>query len=169
MPQSYLIFDFGANEEAAQQARHRIEGWKQAFRLDKKLLLKFERSEVETAADEKTKGEKTTAETTADRTKGDQVAATKASGERTKGEKPKAEKPKAEKTEEEQTRAVENNDNQHIRLIVRLDFSDHERLSHHRWLERIPTEEPFKDASPQIVRHGEAEFAPTAELFDSLT
>jgi hypothetical protein len=169
MPQSYLIFDFGANEEAAQQARHRIEGWKQAFRLDKKLLLKFERSEVETAADEKTKGEKTTAETTADRTKGDQVAATKASGERTKGEKPKAEKPKAEKTEEEQTRAEETNDNQHIRLIVRLDFSDHERLSHHRWLERIPTEEPFKDASPQIVRHGEAEFAPTAELFDSLT
>src|SRR3989442_513882 len=94
MPQSYLIFDFGANEEAAQQARHRIEGWKQAFRLDKKLLLKFERSEVETAADEKTKGEKTTDETTADRTKGDQVPATKASGERTKGEKPKAEKPK---------------------------------------------------------------------------
>jgi hypothetical protein len=169
MPQSYLIFDFGANEEAAQQARHRIEGWKQAFRLDKKLLLKFERSEVETAADEKTKGEKTTDETTADRTKGDQVPATKASGERTKGEKPKAEKPKAEKTEEEQTRAEETNDNQHIRLIVRLDFSDHERLSHHRWLERIPTEEPFKDASPQIVRHGEAEFAPTAELFDSLT
>ena len=169
MAQSYLIFDFGANEEAAQQARHRIEGWKQAFRLDKKLLLKFERSEVETAADEKTKGEKTTAETTADRTKADQVAATKASGERTKGEKPKAEKPKAEKTEEEQTRAEETNDNQRIRLIVRLDFSDHERLSHHRWLERIPTEEPFKDASPKIIRHGEAEFAPTAELFDSLT
>ena len=169
MAQSYLIFDFGANEEAAQQARHRIEGWKQAFRLDKKLLVKFERSEVETAADEKTKGEKTTAETTADRTKADQVAATKASGERTKGEKPKAEKPKAEKAEEEQTRAVETNDNQHIRLIVRLDFSDHERMSHHRWLERIPTEEPFKDASPKIIRHGEAEFAPTAELFDSLT
>ena len=170
MPQSYLIFDFGANEEAAQHARHRIEGWKQAFRLDKKLLLKFERSEVETAADEKTKGEKTTAEaTTAERAKGDEVPATKARGAKVEAEKTKAEKPKAEKTEEEQTRAVENNDNQHIRLIVRLDFSDHERLSHHRWLERIPTEEPFKDASPQIVRHGEAEFAPTAELFDSLT
>jgi len=164
MAQSYLIFDFGANEEAAQQARHRIEGWKQAFRLDKKLLLKFERSEVETAADEKTKGEKTTDETTADRTKGDQVPAAKARGPKAEGEKPKA-----EKTEEEQTRAEETNDNQHIRLIVRLDFSDHERLSHHRWLERIPTEEPFKDASPKIIRHGEAEFAPTAELFDSLT
>jgi hypothetical protein len=110
MAQSYLVFDFGTNEEAAQQARHRIEGWRQAFRLDRKLQLKFERQ-----APEKTNG----------------------------GEQ--------------------------IRLIVRLDFSDHERLSHHRWLERIPGEEPFKSASPQVVRAGEAEFDKTAELFDSLT
>ncbi len=109
MPQSYLIFDFGANEQAAQQARHRIEGWKQAFRLDKKMQLKFERSEPEK----------------------------KNGGER-------------------------------VRLLVRLDFSDHERLSHHRWLERIPAEEPFKDASPQVVRNGEADFDRTAELFDAL-
>ena len=109
MPQSYLIFDFGANEQAAQQARHRIEGWKQAFRLDKKMQLKFERSEPEK----------------------------KNGGER-------------------------------IRLLVRLDFSDHERLSHHRWLERVPAEEPFKDASPQVVRNGEADFDRTAELFDAL-
>jgi hypothetical protein len=109
MAQSYLIFDFGANEEAAQHARHRIEGWKQAFRLDKKMQVKFERQ-----APEKTDG-----------------------GER-------------------------------IRLLVRLDFSDHERLSHQRWLERIPSEEPFKEASPHIVRSGEAEFDKTAELFDSL-
>src|SRR5947209_14732075 len=52
-------------------------------RLDKKLLVKFERSEVETAADEKTKGEKTTDETTADRTKGDQVPAVVRSEEHT--------------------------------------------------------------------------------------
>ena len=167
MPQSYLIFDFGANEEAAQQARHRIEGWKQAFRLDKKLLLKFERSDVESAAGEKTEGEKVT--TAADKTKSGPVPSAKARGPKAEAEKTKAEKPEAGKTEEEQTRAEETNDNQHIRLIVRLDFSDHERLSHQRWLERIPTEEPFKDASPKIVRHGEAEFAPTAKLFDSLT
>ena len=37
MAYSFLIFDFGSNEEAAQQARHRIDGWKQGFRLDKKL------------------------------------------------------------------------------------------------------------------------------------
>ena len=109
MSQSYMIFDFGTNEEAAQQARHRLEGWKQAFRLDKKLLLKFERQ-----APEKTDG-----------------------GER-------------------------------IRLLVRLDFSDHERLSHHRWLERIPTEAPFKEAAQEIVRQGESDFEKTAELFDSL-
>ncbi len=110
MAQSYLIFDFGANEETAQQARHRIEGWRQAFRLGEKIQLKFERKQP-------------------DKTDG--------------GEQ--------------------------IRLIVRLDFSDHERLSHHRWLERIPAEEPFKHASPQVIRHGEAGFDSTSELFDSLS
>ena len=38
MHNSFLIFDFGADENAAQQARRRLDGWKQAFRLDKKLL-----------------------------------------------------------------------------------------------------------------------------------
>jgi len=27
MAQTFLIFDFGTDEEAAQKARHRIEGW----------------------------------------------------------------------------------------------------------------------------------------------
>ncbi len=109
MAQSYLIFDFGTNEEAAQQARHRIEGWKQAFRLDKRMQLKFERQEPE-KSDGKEK----------------------------------------------------------IRLLVRLDFSDHERLSHQRWLERLPAEEPFKSAAPQVVRSADGDFARTVELFDSL-
>ena len=43
MPQTFLVFDFGTNEEAAQQARHRLEGWRQAFRLGDKLKFKFER------------------------------------------------------------------------------------------------------------------------------
>jgi len=51
MAHSFLIFDFGTNEEAAQQARHKLEGWKQGFRLDKKILLKFEREETEAAED----------------------------------------------------------------------------------------------------------------------
>ncbi len=45
MAQSILIFDFGTNEEAAQQARHKVDGWKQAFRLGDKMLLKFHREE----------------------------------------------------------------------------------------------------------------------------
>src|SRR5712692_5334822 len=46
MSHTYLIFDFAENEDAAQHARHKLEGWKQAFRLDKKLLFKFERAEA---------------------------------------------------------------------------------------------------------------------------
>jgi hypothetical protein len=45
MAHTYLLFDFGTDEEKAQLARHKLEGWKQAFRLDKKLLYKFERAE----------------------------------------------------------------------------------------------------------------------------
>jgi len=116
MAQSFLVFDFGTDESLAQQARHRIEGWKQAFRLGKKLELKFERKEPE-----KTKGEKTGSDSS-----------------------------------------------EQIRLIVRLDFSDHERLSHQRWLDRIPAEEPFKSAKSEVIRQGEAEFEKTAELFDTL-
>ncbi len=131
MAQSYLIFDFGGNEEAAQQARHRIEGWRQAFRLDKKMQLKFER-QPEPSDD---------------------------------GE-PSAENKKTAKAKPAER---ESDAKERIRLFVRLDFSDHEKLSHQRWLDRIPAEEPFKDAAPQIVRVGAAEFEKTAELFDSLS
>jgi hypothetical protein len=126
MAQSFLVFDFGTNEELAQQARHRVDGWKQGFRLDKKLLLKFERSELP-------QGEE------------------KASGQ-SRRKKPA------------ETSAKEN-----IQLIIRLDFSDHERLSHQRWLERIPVEAPFKGAQSKVIRQNDAEFAGTAERFDSLS
>jgi hypothetical protein len=45
MAHTYILFDFGADEASAQQARHKLEGWKQAFRLDKKLQFKFDRGE----------------------------------------------------------------------------------------------------------------------------
>ena len=121
MAHSYLIFDFGTDEEAAQQARHKIEAWKQAFRLGSKILLKFERQE--------------------------------------------APEPDGGKSTKKQPDALAND---HIRILVRLDFSDHEKLSHQRWLERIPSEEPFKDALPQVIRPGEADFDKTDTLFDSL-
>lgn len=131
MAQSFLIFDFGSNEEAAQQARHTIERWKQAFRLDRKLLLKFDREEREEAAETK-----------------------EPSSKPTKKRKAKA--------------AEESGEDDRILLMVRLDFSDHERLSHQRWLERIPAEAPFKDAHPKVIRGGDAEFAGAAESFDAL-
>ena len=141
MAHSFLIFDFGVNEEAAQQARHRIDGWRQGFRLDKKLQLKFERKELEAKQD--TASEPSPKET-----------------------KPRA-KPKAAGEAEEESGSSHAAQSE-IRLIVRLDFSDHEKLSHRRWLARIPSEDPFKAAKPKVVLSGDPEFAATAERFDSL-
>ena len=130
MAHSFLIFDFDTNEEAAQQARHKVEGWTQGFRLGKKMLLKFEREEAK-------EGEN---------------SGTKASGKKKSAAKADAE-----------------GENGRVRVFVRLDFSEHEKLSQQRWLDRIPNEEPFKSAKAEIIRQGDAEFAETAELFDSLT
>ncbi len=111
---TFLIFDFGENEDAAQQARHRVDGWRQGFRLDKKLQLKFDRSEPEA-----------------------------------KSKKDKDGKPA-------------------VRLIVRVDFSEHEKLSHQRWIERIPSDDLFKSAKPKIVPPNDPEFKVTSEHFAEL-
>ena len=154
MAHSFLIFDFDVNEESAQQARHRIEGWKQGFRLDKKLQVKFERKEAEG----KSEAEAAPA--------APPKAAKPGAKGKVKGKSAEKSKSKGENAEKEaQPPAVEP---AQIRLIVRLDFSDHEKLSHQRWIERIPNEEPFKSASPKVVRAGEPEFKATSELFDSL-
>jgi hypothetical protein len=109
MAQTYLIFDFATNEDVAQQARHRLDSWRQAFHLTNKLEYKLDReaAEKEGAPD-------------------------------------------------------------HLKLVVRLDFSDHEKLSHQRWADRIPSEAPFKDSSPKVVRQSDPDFAKSVELFDSL-
>ena len=134
MAHDFLIFDFGTNEEVAQQARHKVEGWTQGFRLGKKMILKFER---EAAGD--------SAEFARD------------------AEKPASSKKKsASKDAAAETSAK-------VRVLVRLDFSDHEKLSHQRWLDRIPSEEPFKSAKAEIIRQGQPGFAEAAELFDSLS
>ncbi len=149
MAHSFLIFDFGGDEEAAQQARHRIDGWKQGFRLDKKIQVKFERKEPDGSAP----GESASKEKMPKSAKRGKVKA---------GAKAKSGND-AEKEPDSSTAGAA-----HIRLIVRLDFSEHEKLSHQRWVERIPTEEPFKTASPQILRGGDPEFQATSVLFDSL-
>jgi hypothetical protein len=138
MAQSILVFDFGTNEEAAQKARHKIEGWKQAFRLNKKVLLKFEREE-----EEKKDG----------------------SGEKNLAEEKPAEKKKPSASKENDEKPQPSG---HIHLFIRLDFSDHEKLSHNRWLARIAAEEPFKSVKAEVVHSGDEAFAKTSDLFDSL-
>jgi|HubBroStandDraft_1064217.scaffolds.fasta_scaffold38268_2 hypothetical protein len=139
MAQSILIFDFGTNEEAAQQARHKVEAWKQGFRLGNKILLKFERVENEPKA------------------AGDADEAKPAHGK-----KAGAHKKSSSKEEKDDGTSAQ------VKLLVRLDFSDHEKLSHQRWLDRIPTEEPFKSAKAETLRHNDASFSKAAERFESL-
>lgn len=143
MAQSILIFNFGTNEEAAQQARHKVEGWKQGFRLGNKLQLKFQRQEPVAEAEPapvkpaSTKGKAGKKESGAAGSKGAAEPAKEAPGGR-------------------------------VRVLVRLAFSDHEKISHQRWLGRIPGEEPFKSAQSETVSSGSYGFEPLAELFDSL-
>jgi len=154
MAQSIMIFDFGTNEEAAQQARHKVDGWKQAFRLGDKLLLKFEREEA--AGETEAGGEKSVDEESA-------KPAAKASGKAKGSAKKTATKvgAKAEKKDAAEPTA-------RVRVFVRLAFSDHEKLSYQRWLDRIPTEEPFKSAQGETVRSGQSEFEKASEQFEAL-
>ena len=127
MAHTFIVFDFGTNEEASQQARHRVEGWKQGYRLGNKLLIKFER----------------------------EGGASKADADDTNDSGKSKKKIDAEKLEK-------------VRVLIRLDFSDHEKLSFNRWLERIPKEEVFKPAKSKTVKQGETEFEELEKLFDSL-
>jgi hypothetical protein len=155
MAHIYMTFDFGTDEEKAQQARHKLDGWKQAFRLDKKLLYKFERAapagdgrsgpETVPAKREAAKTEKLTK-----RGKGGESATTKV--------KP-AER---EKTEESAAAAGP------VKLHLRLAFSGHEKMTEERWLKRIPTEEPFQGAAPETVKASDAGFAEVESKFDAL-
>jgi hypothetical protein len=141
MAHTYLLFDFGPDEEKVQQARHKLESWKQAFRLDKKLQYKLEREQpavpVAEAKPEPAKTEKS------------KQAKTKSKS------KPKSDEPESENSGP-------------VKLFVRLYFSGHEKLSEQRWIDRIPGEEPFKSASPKTVREAEPGFADVLKQFDTL-
>lgn len=166
MPQSILLFDFGTDEDAAQQARHKVEAWKQGFRLGDKMLLKFEREENAVADAEPAESE------AGEASEPEKPAATAAKG----GKKKAAEKGAAKSGKKAAAKAAAESEeteasappNGKVRLMLRLSFSDHEKLSHQRWLDRIPAEEPFKSANGQTIRAGDPEFAKTVELFDSL-
>ena len=147
MAHTYLLFDFGTDEEKAQLARHRLESWKQAFRLDKKLQYKLERAEddAQPAAEQAQK-----------------------SAEAPKAEKPKAKGKTKQKTKDADAPVEAAQPNGKVSLLVRLYFSGHEKLTEQRWLDRIPSEEPFKQASPRVVRQGEAQFDEIVKQFDTL-
>jgi hypothetical protein len=132
MHNTFLVFDFGANEEAAQEARHKLEGWRQAFRLDKKLQFKFDRGDG--VAD----GDAAKAENTPGKAKSETKAAeaAAASGK--------------------------------VKLLVRLYFSGHEKLSHKRWVDRIPSEQPFRGASAKLLGQDEPGFDSIEEKFQNL-
>ncbi len=147
MAHTYLLFDFGTDEEKAQLARHKLEGWKQAFRLDKKLQYKLERPEAE-------------AENAPEH-------AHKAA-EPPKADKPKAKSKSKHKSGESAVPEDATPANGKVNLLVRLYFSGHEKLTEQRWLDRIPSEEPFKEASPRLVRQGEAQFDDVVKQFESL-
>ena len=135
MAHDFLIFDFGNDEETAQQARRKVDNWIQGFRLGKKMILKYEREDA--ANGEADAEDDSASKSTTSKKKSSGKADSEASGT--------------------------------VRVLIRLDFSDHEKLSHQRWLDRIPTEEPFKSKAAKIVRQNDAKFVETAELFDTLT
>lgn len=154
MAHSYIRFDFGTDEEKAQQARHKLDGWRQAFRLDKKLQYKVDRPES-ASAEAVSKPEPSTPQAPPEKSKG--KAAEKAKG---KAASAKSSTPPAEKKSDVA--------NGKVSLLIRLYFSSHEKLSEQRWLDRIPSEEPFKSASPKIVHHSDPDFEPTDKQFEAL-
>ena len=147
MAHIYMTFDFGTDEEKAQQARHKLEMWKQAFRLDKKLQYKFERdagqvAAVDEAPDQSEKPAKATKSG-----KAEKPAKSKAKGD--------ADKP-----------AVSANGN--VKLYLRFAFSGHEKMTEERMLKKIPSELPFNELSGKTVKDGDAAFEDLEAKFDSL-
>ena len=154
----YIRFDFGTDEEKAQQARHKLEGWRQAFRLDKRVQYKMDRpgNPAPEPAAKATPVEKPAA-TAKTKEKPAAKASTKAA---TKSSEPAASKAAAAKPDG----AADGK----VGLLVRLYFSPHEKLSEQRWLARIPAEEPFKSASPKVINHDHPEFETTDQQFESI-
>src|ERR1700738_4121822 len=103
MAHIYMHFDFGADEEKAQEARHKLDVWKQAFRLDKKLQYKLDRPGEEDAEEE-------------DSARGDGGAGVKAA------EKSKSKSKPGKKTEGTGGDS-EGNGTGNVSLLVRLYFS----------------------------------------------
>jgi len=154
MPHTYLLFDFATDEEKAQLARHKLETWKQAFRLDKKLLYKFDRATSGDGAEPSVE-EKPAKPAKEAKAKG--VAKSKSKSEAKSGNA----EPETPDTKEATLAEP-------VKLLIRLDFSSHEKLSEQRWVDRIPNEDPFQAASPKVIKLNDTEFADTEKQFEDL-
>jgi hypothetical protein len=147
------MLDFGTDEEKVQQARHKLDGWKQAFRLDKRLLYKLDRPEAGA------------------REAGAKPGPVEKPAPASKSTGKSATNPKAKTTVKSSDAAAEKSAPEadgKVALLVRLYFSSHEKLSEQRWLDRIPSEEPFKSASPKVVHHSDPEFESMDRQFEAL-
>jgi hypothetical protein len=173
MGHTYIRLDFGTDEEKAQQARHKLDRWRQAFRLDKRVQYKVDRPESPAAEGGVAGGSESAAKLAAAESATKPAAAEKSkSGSKSKEKgaaKAKAgegaAKTKASESAEEKPLAAANGK---VGLLVRLYFSSHEKLSEQRWIERIPSEEPFKSASPKVIHQNDAEFEKTDRQFESM-
>jgi hypothetical protein len=145
MSHIYIKLDFGTDEERAQQARHKLDGWKQAFRLDKRLLYKLDRPES-----------------------GGGEGAVKAEAAEKPAPAAKAGAKTKEKASEAGAEKRTGAANGKVSLLVRLYFSSHEKLSEQRWVARIPAEEPFKSASPRVILQTDPDFEKADQQFETL-
>jgi hypothetical protein len=154
MAHTYMVFEFPI-EEKAQQARHKLEGWKQAFRLDKKLQVKFDRGDEAT-----TEAEETTAEhESADADEPKKAAKSKSGASKSSKS---AKSKKHEESDEEPA------DSGPVKLFVRLYFSNHEKITEQQWFDRIPADDLFKVAHPHVIHEKDAAFDETLKQFDTL-
>ena len=151
MAHIYLTFDFGKDEEKAQLARHKLDAWKQAFRLDKKMQGKFDRKE-DGAAPEAAAA----------------PAAPPVKEKAGKKAETKAGKASKEAKKEDHEPAKLASSNAEIKLILLLAMPNHEKLTEQRLLKRISTEEPFASASPKTIREADAGFAELDSRFQEL-
>ena len=153
-----MTFDFGTDEEKAQSARHKLDGWKQAFRLDKKLLYKFERP-AEPGGDAKEDDDKPATKEAAKSEKGGKPGKTGKAGKKA------SPKEKADVADKEQVATTPAGP---VKLHLRLAFSGHEKMTEERWVKRIPGEEPFNEATPKVLTPSDAGFGEIEGKFDSL-
>jgi len=173
MAHTYIRLDFGTDEEKAQQARHKLDGWRQAFRLDKKLQYKLDRPESP-VGDGGAAGSTESAAKAAAAEKATKAAQEEKGKSGSKGKEKETAKAKAgaggakAKASESAEQRPATPVNGKVGLLVRLYFSSHEKLSEQRWIERIPSEEPFKSASPKVIHSSDPEFEKTDEQFESM-